>query len=288
MPGAARLGDKAKCPLDIHGCTACPHSVQGPATQGSSDVTANGKPLLRVGDQGIHFFCCGLNRWLANGGAPSVFANSRPLARMHDKTLHCGGIGRVAEGSGDVIIGNGQSRLFALAQESDAPFVEDVAGNRERDFQIWRQNMEYLEEKGLLGDYFSKLADCASVFFLPPAQTALASAPAPDTLRTLELEAKKQHLAERRTLIQQDRQRADNCTGEGRIKVLADADRLELNNRAVERARLTQDVYNAPGEQEPPIGWKRSSNNSADLPPDLQDAVWEQKTDDKYLLAKIS
>lgn len=270
MPGAARLGDKSKCPMDAHGCTACPHSVEGPATQGSTDVTANGKPLLRVGDQGIHSLCCGLNRWVSVAGAPGVFANGKPVARFDDTTLHCGGIGRMTEGSGNVVIGNGQARLFALAQESDAPFVADIAGNQTRDREMWRQNMDYLAEKGLLGDYFSKLLDDAPGFSLP-------SDAGPETRRALALEAKKQRLAERQTLISKGRERAAVSTGEDRDKIQAAADRLELNNRAVERARLADDVYNDPGEQDPPIGWKRSSNNPEDLPPDLQDAVWEDK-----------
>jgi uncharacterized Zn-binding protein involved in type VI secretion len=268
MPGAARLGDKSKCPVDAHGCTACPHSVEGPATQGSTDVMANGQPLLRVGDQGIHALCCGLNRWVSVGGAPGVFANGRPVARFNDMTLHCGGVGQMSQGSGDVIIGNGQARLFALAQETDAPFVEDIAGSQLRDRQIWRQNMDYLAEKGLLGDYFSKLVNDASAFSLPAGAGS-------EARRALALEAKKQRLVERQALISKGRERADGYTGEDRKKIQAAADRLELNNRAVERARLAQDVYNDPGEQEPPIGWKRSSNDPADLPLDLQDAVWE-------------
>jgi uncharacterized Zn-binding protein involved in type VI secretion len=270
MPGAARLGDKSKCPVDTHGCTACPHSVEGPATQGSTDVTANGLPLLRVGDQGIHALCCGLNRWVSVGGAPGVFANGRPAARFNDTTLHCGGVGRMTQGSGDVIIGNGQARLFALAQETDAPFVEDIAGSQMRDRQIWRQNMDYLAEKGLVGDYFSKLVNNASAFSLP-------AGTGPEARRALALEAKKQRLVERQALISKGRERAAVSTGEDREKVLAAADRLELNNRAVERARLAQDVYNDPGAQEPPIGWKRSSNNPADLPEGLKNAVWEHK-----------
>jgi uncharacterized Zn-binding protein involved in type VI secretion len=268
MPGAARLGDKSKCPLDAHGCTACPHSVEGPATQGSTDVTANGKPLLRVGDQGVHALCCGLNRWVSVAGAPGVSANGQPVARFDDTTLHCGGIGQLIQGSGNVIIGNGQARLFASAQETDAPFVEDVAGNKQRDREMWRQNMDYLAEKGLLGDYFSKLINDAPTFSLPTDAR-------PETQRTLALEAKKQRLVERQALIGKGRERAAVSTGEDRDKIRAAADRLELNNRAVERARLAQDVYNDSGEQDPPIGWKRSSDNPADLPPALKNAVWE-------------
>ena len=151
MPGAARLGDKAKCPTDAHGCKRCSHSVQGPAVQGSHNVIVNGKPGVRVGDQGIHGLCCGLNRWAAAQGAPTVFINSQPAVRLNDKTLHCGGVGKIIECSSDVIIGNGQGRLFKKAEATNAPLVEDIAANQGRDHELLQKNMEYLAEQGLLG-----------------------------------------------------------------------------------------------------------------------------------------
>jgi hypothetical protein len=117
--------------------------VQGPATQGSPNVIINGKPGVRVGDQGIHGLCCGLNRWAAAGGAPSVSINSQPAVRLHDRTMHCGGVGKIIEASSNVIIGNGQGRLFQNAEATNAPFVEDVAANQERDQKLLQQNMEY-------------------------------------------------------------------------------------------------------------------------------------------------
>jgi hypothetical protein len=91
------------------------------------------------------------------------------------------------------------------------------------------------------------------------------------------LEAKQKGLAENKTLIQKGRHLAEQIIGEDQQKIIAIADRLELNDRAVERARLAQDVYSAPGEKNPPVGWKRLSNNPEDLPQGLQDVAWEHE-----------
>lgn len=126
MPGGARLGDIAKCPADSHGCKACSHSVQGPAVQGSSNVTINGQPALRVGDRGIHSTCCGANTWTAAEGSATVFINGKPAVRIGDRTAHCGGSGTMAAGSSNVIIGDGQARLFQEAAKAHSPFVQNI------------------------------------------------------------------------------------------------------------------------------------------------------------------
>lgn len=105
MPGAGRVGDKAQCPADAHGCPGCAHSVIGPAVAGSGDVLINGKPALRLNDPGIHAACCGPNQWTATAGSGTVVINGKPAHRMGDMTTHCGGVGQLIEGSGDVIIG---------------------------------------------------------------------------------------------------------------------------------------------------------------------------------------
>jgi len=102
MPGQGRLGDKASVPLDVHGCPACPHPAVGPAIQGSPDVNVNRRPALRVDDPGIHAACCGPNTWTAN-------RNGRAAHRMGDQTRHCGGLGRLIEGSPNVIVGESSS-----------------------------------------------------------------------------------------------------------------------------------------------------------------------------------
>lgn len=155
MPGAGRLGDKSHCPLDSHSCVSCSHDVIGPAIQGSPNVTINSKPALRVGDMGIHAPCCGPNTWIVMQGAPTVFINSKAAARMTDGTLHCGGYGNIVEGSGNVIIGNGQARLFKQAAKEHAPFVQNIVASRKQQQQILQQNMEYLHEKGASGAYFN-------------------------------------------------------------------------------------------------------------------------------------
>jgi uncharacterized Zn-binding protein involved in type VI secretion len=137
--------------MDAHGCKRCSHSVQGPAVQGSHNVIINGKPGVRVGDQGIHGTCCGSNRWAAAGGAPTVFINAQAAVRLNDKTQHCGGVGKIIECSSNVIIGNGQGRLFKMAEATNAPLVEDIAANRELDHEILHKNMEYLAEQAAPG-----------------------------------------------------------------------------------------------------------------------------------------
>jgi len=105
MAGQGRLGDKANAPVDIHGCLACPHPVSGPGVSGSPDVLVNSRPALRATDKGIHGACCAGNKWTALLGSPSVFINGKPAHRSGDLTVHCGGIGRLVEGSDDVIVG---------------------------------------------------------------------------------------------------------------------------------------------------------------------------------------
>lgn len=105
MPPQGRLGDIGKNPADAHGCPACPHSVAGPAVDGSGDVLTNGRRSLRVGDPGIHKACCGPNIWVAASGSGTVLINGRPAHRKTDMTAHCGGVGKLDTGSGDVITG---------------------------------------------------------------------------------------------------------------------------------------------------------------------------------------
>ncbi len=105
MPGQGRLGDKSSVPFDAHGCPACPHSAIGPATSGSPDVLVNGRPAVRVGDNGVHASCCGGNTWVAQGGSSTVQINGKGAHRLGDADQHCGGIGRLIEASANVIVG---------------------------------------------------------------------------------------------------------------------------------------------------------------------------------------
>ena len=105
MPAQSRLGDKSKIDSDAHGCPACPHSCIGPAIAGSPDVNVNSRPALRVDDPGIHAACCGPNMWTAQAGSGTVFINKKKAHRKDDADQHCGGMGKMVEGSGDVITG---------------------------------------------------------------------------------------------------------------------------------------------------------------------------------------
>ena len=105
MPPVCRFGDKARCPRDSHGKKCCSHGVSGPATSGSPDVIVNGRPVVRIGDSGVHRRCCGPNTWRATGGSSCVLVNGIPAVRLGDSTKHCGGKGTMIEASGDVIVG---------------------------------------------------------------------------------------------------------------------------------------------------------------------------------------
>lgn len=105
MPPAGRLGDKAKAPVDAHGCPACPHAVMGPAIIGSPTVFVNGMPALRVGDVGVHAACCAMNMFMAEKGSTVIFIDGKPAHRKGDKTKHCGGPGTLIEGSPNVVFG---------------------------------------------------------------------------------------------------------------------------------------------------------------------------------------
>ncbi|MDB4970005.1 MAG: repeat-containing protein [Myxococcales bacterium] len=105
MPGQGRLGDKAQIQSDAHGCPGCPHPGVGPAIAGSANVFVNGRPGLRVDDVGIHAICCGPNMWKAQAGSGTVFINGKAAYRKDDESKHCGGSGKLIEGSDDVIVG---------------------------------------------------------------------------------------------------------------------------------------------------------------------------------------
>jgi uncharacterized Zn-binding protein involved in type VI secretion len=109
MSGQGRLGDKANITGDAHGCPGCPHVATGPAISGSPDVFVNGRPALRVDDVGVAAPCCGPNMWHALKGAPTVFINGKAAFRMNDPSRHCGGTGRLIEGSSNVIVGDASS-----------------------------------------------------------------------------------------------------------------------------------------------------------------------------------
>jgi uncharacterized Zn-binding protein involved in type VI secretion len=106
MPGVSRLGDRAKAPVDVHGCPACPHDVLGPSISASSNVYVNGAPALRQGDLGMHTSCCGTNMWKVIAASGAVFVNGSAMVRKGDPTMHCGGIGKMIDASGNVVDGS--------------------------------------------------------------------------------------------------------------------------------------------------------------------------------------
>lgn len=49
--------------------------------------------------------CCGPNTWNAGMGSGTVFINGKQAHRLGDMTRHCGGVGKLIEGSANVIVG---------------------------------------------------------------------------------------------------------------------------------------------------------------------------------------
>jgi uncharacterized Zn-binding protein involved in type VI secretion len=72
---------------------------------GSPNVNVNTRPALRVGDNGVHAACCGPNTWVAKTGSGTVFINGQAAHRFGDADQHCGGMGKLVEGSDNVIVG---------------------------------------------------------------------------------------------------------------------------------------------------------------------------------------
>lgn len=96
----AHLGHRASAPADAHGCPACPHPTAGPIVQGSPTVLIDGFPAARAGDAGVHAACCGGNFFrIAGGNNDGVLIDGRPAVIVGARTLHCGGEGRIIEGS---------------------------------------------------------------------------------------------------------------------------------------------------------------------------------------------
>ena len=130
MPGQGRLGDKATVSLDAHGCLACPHPGSGPAIQGSPDVNVNKRPALRVDDPGIHAACCGANTWTATMGSATVFINGKGAHRMGDQNRHCGGMGQLAEGSTNVMVGEATAAGARAAGPATRAASSNAAGTQ--------------------------------------------------------------------------------------------------------------------------------------------------------------
>lgn len=107
MPAAARRTDISMNPSDSHGAPCCSHGVEGPAQTGSANVFVEGQPLLRARgvDNGVHSGCCGPNTWVTMQGSTSVTVNDIPVVRVGDATTHCGGTGSLITGAQTVLVG---------------------------------------------------------------------------------------------------------------------------------------------------------------------------------------
>jgi hypothetical protein len=90
-------------------------------------VNVNGKPAVRVDDSGVHSACCGPNQWRALAGSPTVFINGKAAHRAGDATQHCGGNGKLVEGSPNVDVG-GSASSAGVAKTDRAGWAAQPSG----------------------------------------------------------------------------------------------------------------------------------------------------------------
>lgn len=115
-PKSARLSDIGSA----HGCYPAT-----PTVTGSPDVTVNGLPATRVGDDLVPHGCsdCSPHPRAVAEGSPTVFINGQPAARVGD-AVDCGGT--LATGSPNVSIGDGPGSVNPVTAAESRAFMQDV------------------------------------------------------------------------------------------------------------------------------------------------------------------
>jgi uncharacterized Zn-binding protein involved in type VI secretion len=106
---------------------------------GSSNVFVNGRPVVRMCDTGIHIACCATCNWEAVQGSATVRVNGRSVVRVDDTTKHCGGMGKMIDGSGSVTVG-GVSVLGRPIEEVAAYIHAEMVKN------INSQDVAYIKD----------------------------------------------------------------------------------------------------------------------------------------------
>jgi len=131
VPALCMIGDISLAPVDLHGGPYCPHMVAGPAVMATATVVVGGRPAMSVGARGVHFectHCCGHNEWIAVQGSSTVAIEGFPVVRIGDQTLHCGGVGTMITGSGEVEIGGEPTSPEPIALEGDGVSLAEILG----------------------------------------------------------------------------------------------------------------------------------------------------------------
>ena len=148
-PLYAALGDLAHSPADGHGAPADPLPVTGPIITGSPNVTVDGRPAARKGDDGIHASCSGQNIFKIAEGDPNVLIDGRPAARIGDKTHHCGGIGKII----------GPLQAYYVVFQVTAPAVKEDRKPRKRtgeSDQAWQSRRKQVYLGMTSADFYFK------------------------------------------------------------------------------------------------------------------------------------
>jgi len=99
------LSDESVAKVKVLGLQETLDPIRQAVREARVSLLVNGQPALRKADPGVHSSCCGPNTWNAQACSGTVIVNGKGAHRLGDATKHCGGVGQLVEGSGDVIVG---------------------------------------------------------------------------------------------------------------------------------------------------------------------------------------
>lgn len=126
MHKTTTICDKSQCTTYMYDCSVYPNPVHAPTLSGSPDLLINGKPGLRVGNNGIHASCYPADTWQVIEGSPNVSMNGKPSHRLDDEDQHSGEIGRMMEGSPNVFMNGMGGKGSSEKMESDEDVIKDA------------------------------------------------------------------------------------------------------------------------------------------------------------------
>lgn len=263
------MGSKSRQPAARVGDLDSGHSPYPPTPviSGSPDVLINGRPAARLGDSLAPHHS---GTRVIVEGSRSVQINGRPAARRTD-AINCGG--RIAVGAISVVIGDQPEKVRNAR----------AAG----EFEAFMEACFKPENFGIAGRDAARLAAAIAVKFrgpegavaswheyflstgpepgevLEPAEAAglqRAFAEKAADLKRGENAAKAERWRQRQQQIAAARDRVSRLPpGAERERLAAATERFAQNNIVVEKARLSEDVYNP--DDGPPPGWINISDD---------------------------
>lgn len=102
MRGVVRTGDTYEgwCDHGVEDC--CPHYINGEYVAGSPDTKANGRSIVRVGDETHHTGCPHCSTGVAGGGSANQKCNGNGIHLAGDPVTTGGGVSQNTSSSANV------------------------------------------------------------------------------------------------------------------------------------------------------------------------------------------